>query len=583
MRIYFVIVLLSIVALGYGQVPGSIFVSATPTANPLNPDGDGFITRSGTAFSGPFDEEEFEIPFIRISEFQVEPVADLKSGGKCSAFDIMSSPELEANSSGYYYYHDPDAITDNGDELLIFRLRVGQNPLGTHTYSVLIDTDNKFGLSGNNPDPDAISGNLGFERMISFVTGGSQQGIYTFNVDASVTPIVINVYSLTTHLQKAYALNGDPSCTDKFVFLDFYIPFTDLGILSSTPIRMALASSISPQDVLKGKASDVGGINGNDYANDDEQFLVTVNNYLTTTFTNKPPKAINAAVSINENSLNGTLVHYVIASDPDAPVVLHYSIVRGNTGSAFAIDNVGLITVSGSSYLDLETTPTFILKVRVSDGALYDYATITISLNNVNEAPVAMDATVSIDEKGSNGTFIHKVNVNDSDANEVLFFSLESGNTNSAFSLDAGTGEISINDSDQFDFYLHPFFELLVLVKDRGGLTDDAIIRVELKNIPETSDINPLKGFSPNGDGVNDFWLVKGIEAYHQNSVKVFNRWGNLVYESSNYDNNQIAWYGESNGRLILGSTHVLEGTYFFIIRAGEILEPITGYLIVKQ
>ena len=42
---------------------------------------------------------------------------------------------------------------------------------------------------------------------------------------------------------------------------------------------------------------------------------------------------------------------------------------------------------------------------------------------------------------------------------------------------------------------------------------------------------------SPNGDGINDCWVIPEMEKYPKNVLKLFNRWGNLVYEKEGYIN----------------------------------------------
>lgn len=67
--------------------------------------------------------------------------------------------------------------------------------------------------------------------------------------------------------------------------------------------------------------------------------------------------------------------------------------------------------------------------------------------------------------------------------------------------------------------------------------------------------------FSPNGDGINDVWRIFNVETYPKTSVIIFNRWGNKVWESDNYDN---SWDGTSSKGDALP-----DGTYFYIIRVG--------------
>jgi gliding motility-associated-like protein len=117
-----------------------------------------------------------------------------------------------------------------------------------------------------------------------------------------------------------------------------------------------------------------------------------------------------------------------------------------------------------------------------------------------------------------------------------------------------------------------------------GDLTDDDCDKDGLPDYLDANlcDIVPEMGFSPNGDGNNDFWTIGGIDNYPDNAVKVYNRWGNLVYETSGYNNANISWKGESNGKLLLGSNGVPDGTYFYFINVdGE--KRISGFVIIKR
>jgi gliding motility-associated-like protein len=75
---------------------------------------------------------------------------------------------------------------------------------------------------------------------------------------------------------------------------------------------------------------------------------------------------------------------------------------------------------------------------------------------------------------------------------------------------------------------------------------------------------------SPNGDGANDFWVILNIE-YHPNTpVKIFNRWGQVVYVSEAYANN---WDGGD----------VSDGTYFYIVTPSTGIGPYTGTVTVYR
>jgi len=63
-------------------------------------------------------------------------------------------------------------------------------------------------------------------------------------------------------------------------------------------------------------------------------------------------------------------------------------------------------------------------------------------------------------------------------------------------------------------------------------------------NVTINDQLQPMSAFSPNGDGVNEYWVITNIERYPDATVEVFNRWGERVFESkSNYNND---WNGSN-------------------------------------
>ena len=100
-------------------------------------------------------------------------------------------------------------------------------------------------------------------------------------------------------------------------------------------------------------------------------------------------------------------------------------------------------------------------------------------------------------------------------------------------------------------------------MKDHPGVCKTAKIRVEvIKDKPLTI----YNGVSADGDGHNDYFKIDGIEYYPKNNLKIFNRWGVLVYEKDGYTNNQ-PFDGHSNGRVTISTDSKLpQGTYYYIL-----------------
>ncbi|ETR65853.1 MAG: hypothetical protein OMM_13617, partial [Candidatus Magnetoglobus multicellularis str. Araruama] len=113
---------------------------------------------------------------------------------------------------------------------------------------------------------------------------------------------------------------------------------------------------------------------------------------------NDAPALSGASFSLTENSPTNTSAGNITCSDIDGdPLTL--TIISGNTGAAFVINNSGEITVNNGNALDYEASSTFSLTVEVSDGSLTDVASVSINLLDVNEAPdLAAINDLNIDE-----------------------------------------------------------------------------------------------------------------------------------------------------------------------------------------
>ncbi|PLX05871.1 MAG: hypothetical protein C0596_15325 [Marinilabiliales bacterium] len=114
-------------------------------------------------------------------------------------------------------------------------------------------------------------------------------------------------------------------------------------------------------------------------------------------------------------------------------------------------------------------------------------------------------------------------------------------------------------------------FEFILFSESNGCEVVDTVRVTVLGDIP----LMIPEGFSPNGDGNADTWVIQGIERLSNSEVQIVNRWGNKVFETAPYNND---WGGEnmSGGKLPAG-------TYYYIFkpdRDGD--ESHAGYVYIN-
>ena len=110
-----------------------------------------------------------------------------------------------------------------------------------------------------------------------------------------------------------------------------------------------------------------------------------------------------------------------------------------------------------------------------------------------------------------------------------------------------------------------------VEVTDQYNCKDTAFVLITVNPNLEIVIIPNL--MTPNGDGYNDIWKIKNIEAYEESEVTIFDAYGKVIYQSTPYYNDWNAT--TSNGDIIP------DGTYFYVVILGEDFEPMKGTLTI--
>lgn len=104
-------------------------------------------------------------------------------------------------------------------------------------------------------------------------------------------------------------------------------------------------------------------------------------------------------------------------------------------------------------------------------------------------------------------------------------------------------------------------------------------------NVSCISDGDIYNAISPNGDGKNDIFKISGIDCYPNNTVKIYNRYGVVVYEKEGYDNVTNPFEGYSDGRSTVKRGDKLPtGTYFYTVEYDNVGNRIekSGYLFIN-
>ncbi|MBC7567127.1 MAG: gliding motility-associated C-terminal domain-containing protein [Pedobacter sp.] len=99
-------------------------------------------------------------------------------------------------------------------------------------------------------------------------------------------------------------------------------------------------------------------------------------------------------------------------------------------------------------------------------------------------------------------------------------------------------------------------------------------VRTAFKVIIGEASIKIPSSFSPNNDGTNDTWILKGIEVYNTADVKIYNRYGVLVYHSCNPAN---VFDGKRDGN------DLPSGVYYYIIKLTNECNPLTGSVTILR
>jgi len=370
------------------------------------------------------------------------------------------------------------------------------------------DPDGIFAIGSSNGQLSiADNTNLDFETITSYtlqlsVSDGSNTS-NTESIEINVSdmndnkPVITpsQEYVRDENLNEGHVL-GTPEASDA----DDGSSFSDWKIVSGNPNNAFTINAGSGQiSVNNSQAIDREAVekfslqisvSDGELVSDPEVVIV----YLNDLNDNRPVIKADQSLSIDENSNAGALIGVISVTDADVTptsfqnwTISNLVDLNGNGNNALAINpDSGELSVNDPLDFDCETTLSFTIKVKVSDGTDFgDEEEVIIDINDVNEYPPSIipSQSFSVDEEAR---YIGVVEVEDLDAKSELHdLSIISGDINNVFKLHSETGEISVADNSTLDYETTTEYELSLTVNDGYTTSEAETVKISVSNVNE--------------------------------------------------------------------------------------------------
>lgn len=223
--------------------------------------------------------------------------------------------------------------------------------------------------------------------------------------------------------------------------------------------------------------------------------------------------------------------------------------LNGSGGVLFSWSPGGTLNDSTLASPIASPTSSTTYLLEVVNGVCVDYDTIVITVNPLPTIDAGLDVSIL----GGNSTVLNATGAGTNGS-----YSWEP-----SASLDDGSAQSPTAMPDETTIYY-------VTGIDENGCTNYDSVIVEI--VPGI--VFP-DGITPNGDNINDTWIIDNIDFFPEAIVQVYNRWGEMLFNSKGYP---VPWNGKYEGK------DLPVGTYYYVIDLKtEGIDPYTGPITIVR
>ena len=274
------------------------------------------------------------------------------------------------------------------------------------------------------------------------------------------------------------------------------------------------------------------------------------------------------ATDNNGNSISATQTVSVV--DNTLPVIIapanmqvstnNNCVASGlNLGNAIATDNCTIASLVNDAPLDFPvgtTTVTYTVTDAAGNSAT---ATQTITVSDiVNPTALLQNILVTLDAQGEATVSFADIDTGSSDNCGIVSTTLSKTDFDCS---DIGVNNVTVIIIDNNDNTT--ISTVLVTIKTNGIDSDNDGIDDSCDGIPDPIEPAIPEAFTPNGNNINEYFVIGNLETFEKRQLDVYNRYGNSVYSSEDYQND---WDGtrSDNGQALP------DATYYYVLKLSE-------------